>query len=221
MYKRIMEKAHFTESPIVYMPNFLPKEHVYQYISGYKNYILYLGRLSREKGILTLLKAHKISNCKHRLIIAGEGLLKQQINDYIEENNITNVELAGFVKGQELAELVNNAHTIVVPSEWYENCPYSLLEALGKGKIVIASKIGGLPELIKDKETGYLFEVGNEQDLADKIKFVMSMKKREYNKMSRQVLKEAEEKFYWDKYIDKLLKEYKKLIKNNKKNLVR
>ena len=63
---------------------------------------------------------------------------------------------------------------IIVPSEWYENCPYSIMEAMSYGKPVIGSNIGGIPELIQNGETGILFEPGNAKDLATKLKLLLS-----------------------------------------------
>lgn len=220
MYQKLMRESNFTTSPIICMTNFLPINQVYEYNSNYEDYILYFGRLSKEKGVLTLLKAHQQMKCKYRLIIVGSGPAQDEIKDYIQKHNLTNVELPGAIYGIEMEELIKRARTIVIPSQWYENCPYSLLESLAKGKIVIASKIGGLPELVKDKETGFLFEAGNVEDLVKKINIVMSMKKREYHEMSKRILETAKKKFAWETYIDKLLKEYKKLIKNHKKSCV-
>lgn len=217
-YHELMDRAQVTTSKIVTKTNFLPMHQEYIFSNDYKDYILYFGRFSREKGILTLLKAHKKSGCKYHLIVVGAGPIKEEIVTYIEENELTNIELPGPIYGQDMEKIIEGAKTVIVPSEWYENCPYALLQSLAKGKVVIASRIGGLPELIEDGNTGFLFEAGNADDLKLKIEHVFSMKKDEYEAMSKYISKVAYEKHNWEQYVDFLIKEYEKLIKENHQN---
>ncbi|MBV7271531.1 glycosyltransferase [Clostridium sp. PL3] len=215
-YKALMKKSKFTKSKIINMTNFLPINQEYKFNEEYKDYILYFGRFSKEKGILTLLKAHKQMECKYKLIIVGDGLIKDELQKYIDENRLTNVELLGAIYGDEMEKIIERSRIIVVPSEWYENCPYSILQSIAKGKVVIASRIGGLPELIEDKKTGYLFEAGNADDLEIKINFIMQLDRKEYEKISYRILYSAKEKHYWEKYIDELISKYMKLIRSKK-----
>ncbi len=128
-----------------------------------KNYVLYFGRYSKEKGIETLIEA-----CKQlpdiNFIFAGTGPLEEQLSGV---NNITDV---GFKSGKELEKLIREAKFSVYPSEWYENCPFSVMESQMYGTPVLGADIGGIPELIKNEETGELFSSGNLQDLINKIK---------------------------------------------------
>lgn len=171
-YKGLMEKSKITRSPIRKMSNFLPIDQKYEFNSNYEDYVLYFGRFSREKGILTLLKAHKESGCKRKLILVGAGPQLPEIEKYIADNKLINIELPGAIYGEQMEDIIEKSRVIVVPSEWYENCPYALLQSLAKGKIVIASRIGGLPELIKEEKTGFLFEAGNSTDLMHNIEKV-------------------------------------------------
>ena len=123
-----------------------------------KDYILYFGRFSKEKGIDTLIQV-----CKElpdvQFIFAGTGPLENAIND------IPNIKDVGFQSGEALETLIREALFSVYPSEWYENCPFSVMESQMYGTPVIGARIGGIPELIKDKETGELFESGNAEML--------------------------------------------------------
>jgi glycosyltransferase involved in cell wall biosynthesis len=211
-YNALMNRSKFTKSRIVTKANFLPINQEYKFNRKYKDYILYFGRFSREKGIMTLLKAQKESNCNRKLILVGGGPIKDEIDIYIKDNNLTNVELPGPIYGKEMEAIIEGARTIIVPSEWYENGAYTVLQSLAKGKIVIASKIGGLPELIKDGETGFLFEAGNSLDLNRKIEKVFSMKKKDYEEMSELIIGEAYTKHGWEQYVDFLIHEYARLI---------
>ena len=127
-----------------------------------KDYVLYFGRFSEEKGIGTLIKV-----CKElpevQFIFAGTGPLTDEIDGI---PNITNV---GFQKGEALEKLIREARFSIYPSEWYENCPFSVMESQMYGTPVLGANIGGIPELIEVGVTGELFESGNKEDLKNKV----------------------------------------------------
>lgn len=132
-----------------------------------EGYGLYLGRLSKEKGIKTLLTAYAGLEPTFPLKIAGTGPLEKEL-----QARYRCVEFLGYQSGQALKDLIGRAAFVVVPSEWYENCSMAVLEAMALGKPIIASRIGGLPEQITDGETGLLFEMGNPSDLAQKMEIL-------------------------------------------------
>jgi len=96
-------------------------------------------------------------------IFAGTGSMEKLFED---AENIKNV---GFKSGQELDRLIAEARFTVYPSEWYENCPFSVMESISLGTPVLGADIGGIPELIKVGVDGELFESGNEDELRSKI----------------------------------------------------
>lgn len=125
-------------------------------------YVLYFGRYSEEKGIRTLIYVcNKLQDIP--FIFAGNGPLENEVEAC---SNIKNV---GFIKGDELIQTIKNARFAVFPSEWYENCPFSVMEAQLYGTPVLGAAIGGTPELIQDQVTGELFESGNRSDLKQKL----------------------------------------------------
>ena len=127
-----------------------------------KDYVIYFGRYSKEKGVETLLNVCK--QLPHiSFVFAGAGPL----TDLIE--GIPNVRNAGFQTGEALQRLIAEARFTVVPSECYENCPFSILESLMYGTPVLGADIGGIPELIKESVTGALFESGNAEELEGHI----------------------------------------------------
>ncbi len=127
-----------------------------------KDYILYFGRFSEEKGIGTLIDVcRELSGI--RFVFAGTGPLSDKIN------GVSNIENVGFKSGEELEDLIRGARLSVYPSRWYENCPFSVMESLTLGTPVLGADIGGIPELIADGVTGALFESGNAADLKSKI----------------------------------------------------
>jgi glycosyltransferase involved in cell wall biosynthesis len=128
---------------------------------------LYFGRLSKEKGIDVLLSALSLSNAKMRLKIIGSGPKEDNLKEMVKKLNLVNqVEFLGPKFGAELFLEVKKAKAIFLPSIWLENMPLTLLESLMLKKVVIAARTGGLPELVKDGETGFLFNRGDSQDLA-------------------------------------------------------
>jgi len=133
-------------------PNFAPGE---RYV--------YFGRLAREKGLHTLIRAAAAS--RSRLAIAGTGPELASLQELTRATH-ADVEFLGHLSGTALHAAVRNARAVVIPSEWYENAPMSVLEAYALGKPVIGARIGGIPELVRDGATGFLFESGDVESLA-------------------------------------------------------
>lgn len=127
-----------------------------------QDYVLYFGRFSVEKGIATLLEA-----CRRlpeiSFIFAGSGPLADQLS------KLPNVQNRGFCTGDKLKNLIAGARFTVYPSEWYENCPLSVMESIQYGTPVLGANMGGIPELITDGQNGELFESGNAAALTDSI----------------------------------------------------
>lgn len=134
-------------------------------------YILYLGRLSPEKGLWTLLKAMRGVPAGITLKIGGTGPMEVALKDYVAAYSLP-VEFLGFVAGDEKERLIAGAICTIVPSEWFENFPMSVLESLALGTPVIASRIGGLPEMIEHEVSGLLFEPGDIEGLLRAIRRV-------------------------------------------------
>ena len=132
------------------------------------DYMIYLGRLAKEKGIMTLIKA-LARLPKSKLLIIGGGPERESLEKYVLEQRLRNIEFAGEKGGDELRSLVRNCRFMVVPSEWYDNSPLVIYEAFAYGKPVIGSKMGGISELIDDNENGFHFEAGSVEQLISKI----------------------------------------------------
>ncbi len=105
---------------------------------------------------------------------------------------------------------------VIVPSEWYENNPRTVLEAYALGKPVIGSRVGGIPELVKDGVTGLTFEPGNVEDLCKKIEYMLSHKDKVLE-MGRNARKLVEEKFNKQKHYRRLMEIYNKAIEETRK----
>lgn len=163
-----------------------------------QDYILYFGRFSEEKGIATLIKA--CESLPHiPFIFAGTGPLEDQIK------NIGNIQNVGFQTGERLEKLIREARLSIYPSEWYENCPFSVMESQMYGTPVLGADIGGIPELIKVGETGELFQSGNLKELTNKIENLWGNKEQlqEYSENCRDIDFDDIETYY-----NKLVKYY-------------
>jgi glycosyltransferase involved in cell wall biosynthesis len=136
-------------------------------------YILYLGRLSAEKGVATLLKAHAADRGAWRLIVAGTGPLLAEL-----QASYPAAEFPGHLGGADLADVIRKASMVVVPSEWNENSPVSILEAMAYGKPVVASRIGGIPELVRHGQTGLLFTPKDHAQLGISIRALLTNAER-------------------------------------------
>ncbi len=131
-----------------------------------KDFLLYFGRLSPEKGIETLINS--LENTNEKLIIVGSGPSENNLKKLAKKKNI-NVEFLGYKKGDDLVKIVLEAKAVVIPSIWWENMPLNMLEALSLGKVIIASNTGGMPEIIKEGDNGFLFSPKNIIELREKI----------------------------------------------------
>ncbi len=125
-----------------------------------EDYYVYVGRLSAEKGVETLLNV--ASQLPHTLKLAGDGPLRKQFEE--QYASCKNIEFLGHQNAIQVAELLSKARFSVVPSEWYENNPLSVIESLCAGTPVVGARIGGIPELI-DESNGIIFTSGNRAEL--------------------------------------------------------
>lgn len=129
--------------------------------------LLFVGRLSAEKGIATLAEAMALLP-DARLRVAGDGPERHRLEE------VSGIERLGSVAPEQVRCEMSGATALVIPSVWYENFPRTLVEALACGLPVIASRIGALGELVRDQETGLLFESGNARDLAEKMRWALA-----------------------------------------------
>lgn len=172
-----------------------------------ENYILYFGRFSEEKGVETLLKV-----CRNlpqiQFVFAGSGPLKNQVEE------LKNISNKGFLKGEELKQMIAKARFSVFTSEWYENCPFSVMESQKYGTPVIAADIGGVPELLQDRVTGELFEPGNAEQLEEKIRRLWENEElcEQYSQNCRNVKFDSVEE-----YCRKMLEIYENVMHNSLK----
>ena len=195
---------------IITLPNFIDASGA-PMSETYGNYFLYSGRIDGVKGLHTLLRAVRSSSAisSFALWIAGDGEQRPQLEEYSRVHGLDNVRFLGQLSQDELAPVIAHARFVVLPSEWYENAPMSVLEAAARGKAAVVSNIGGLPELVRDGDTGVIVPPGDvtawraaiEQLLADPQRAV---------RMGRRARSFVEEAFGPDKHYQDLMNIYQR-----------
>ena len=171
-----------------------------------KDYFLYFGRLSAEKGAETIIEAAaKAKGLKSKIVIAGAGPEMEKLKAKSRELKIAGkIKFAGYQRGLKLIKLIADARAVVVPSLCHENAPYALREAQLLTKITVCAKVGGLKEYINDGQNGFVFTPGNSEELAKILEKIDKNKKlrqqatvniKEFIKDNEDYL--SEEKYYW------------------------
>ncbi len=179
---------------------------------GRGEYYLFFGRLSYEKGIKTLIEAFTELNGP-KLKIVGTGPEEETLKAYVAEHHAEHrIEFVGYRKGDELKELIRDASFVVVPSEWYENNPMTIIEAYSAGIPVIGAQIGGIPEIIDEDRTGYLFPSGDVQELKEAIIKAESLSEEGYAEMSRAARTFAAENFSEERSYTKIMNLYNSIL---------
>lgn len=182
------------------------------------DYFLYYGRLSSEKGLDILLDAWSKVNINTKLKIAGIGSDIAELLRIKEKQGLSNVDFIGHTEGQKLIEIINNAAFIIVPSILYENNPLTVIEAYSQGKPVIASNVGGLPEIVQDGKTGFLFEMGNADALSEAIIKADKLSNDGYELFSQNARNFAEEKFNEQEHYKRLMEIYQEAVFSKRNN---
>lgn len=190
-------------------------EHIADHPQAKADYVLYLGRLSSEKGLHTLFKAMQVLPPHVRLKVAGSGPLEPELKDFAARHLGGKVEFLGFVTGEEKTRLISHALCMVVPSEWYEPFGLSVIESMALGTPVVASRMGGLPEMIEHQETGLLFTAGDAEELAQQILAIYSNSALT-KAMSKAAIETARVRFSKETHLRELMSIYEEAISMNK-----
>jgi len=174
------------------------------------DYLIYFGRLAYEKGVGTLIEALTRVPMSLRLKIVGSGPGEADCRKMVTKYRLDDrVEFTGFQQDKKLRTLIQGARAVVVPSLWNENWPFSVLEAMALGKVIIASKAGGMPEMLGQGKFGLLFEPGDSQQLSDLINKIY---KKDHSYLGAAARQEVD-KYNPADYLKHLSKIYKRLIK--------
>lgn len=189
------ERAGINSGKLTYLPNFIYNDGLDESLAHEKGYVSYIGRLSYEKGIGTLLgAAKKMSDVKFQII--GDGPLRDYVCSEIDKHDLKNVTFRGALYGKDLNKARNASLVLVIPSECFENSPLVVLEAMASGLPVVGSNRGGIPELVENGVNGFLFEPGNPDDLEVKLRSILE------DDTLRQKMSDSARELFLNKFTD-------------------
>ena len=208
-YKYTHSLRHeFFEKKGTVLYNFIPNIEGIKTVDKKGKYLFYYGRVTIEKGIKTLVEVMK-DLPDYQLKIAGTGNLMEEL----QAMNLPNVEFLGFRSGNELFDTLKNSAFVIVPSEWEENNPMTVIESYAYGKPVIGSRIGGIPEIIDEGKTGFTFEAFSKDNLKRAITEAMAVSDDQYKVMSEKARLFANNNFNPEIHYNHLIEIYKSLLR--------
>lgn len=182
-----------------------------KYESG--DYVIYFGRLAKEKGLDVLLRS--LIDTDIKLKIVGDGPEKEKLKVESEKLKV-NAEFVGHKTGEVLHDLIRGAKFVVLPSVWYENYPVSLLEAGALGKATVASRLGGIPEIVEDGGNGFLARAGDTSDLREKMQRLFGDDEL-CKRFGRRARERVMENNLPEEHYKKIMEIYRQLTTNDKR----
>ena len=202
--KKLLAARNYYQGKTKTIHNFIDKEKFNGAHRKEEDYIVFVGRLSKEKGIENIAGAARLLP-EYRFVIAGSGPDEGMLRD------IPNVKLAGFLTGEHLTELMGNAKLLLLPSVCYENCPLTILEAHAMGVPVVTMNSGGMAELVRDGETGPLVNEPTPEGIAERIRATIE-DRAYYEELCKNCAEEKDKILSVETYCELLMKEYEKII---------
>lgn len=172
------------------------------------DYLVYFGRLSVEKGLPTVVAAAAESGVK--VVLVGTGPIEDALRETVARSG-ARVEFTGYRTGDALHRLVRESRASILASEWYENAPLGVLESFAMGKPVIGARIGGIPEMVRDGETGWLFESGRVDELAARMRTARDTPDARIESMGRAARADVEARYARDRYVESMRALYHEL----------
>lgn len=197
----------FERSRFAHVPNFVDAGRYEPHYEPGRAFV-YFGRLSREKGLPTLIRAAAQAGCS--VVIVGTGPLLEELQTLARKLGVQ-ASFPGYLRGAPLHEAIRAARAVVLASEWYENAPMGVLESYALGKPVIGARIGGIPELIREGETGRGFVSGDVDSLAHALREFADRPDGVLREMGARARRWAEEDFNAQIYRERIDEIYREL----------
>lgn len=197
--KSKMEQGGYPAKQVVHIYNFADDEKFNSTVAEQRNKeVIYVGRLSKEKGLETLCQAFKKADSA-TLTIIGDGPLRPRLEQQYASSTI---RFIGYKPWEIIKEKLGNASFLVIPSEWYENNPLTIIEALALGTPVLGAAIGGIPELLFEGKNGMTFTAGNIQSLQTKLYEMLNKTDWDYASIQSNAKKTFNQTAYYQKLMD-------------------
>jgi len=181
--------------------------------TGDGDYALFVGRLSPEKRVSTVLAAWMRHHLQIPLCVIGGGPDRAQLEEQAAHGGLTNIRFLGQVPRAQTLQAINNARFLVFSSEWYENFPVTIAESFACSTPVITSRMGAMEEIVSDGRTGLLFAPGDPDDLAQKVEWAWNHP-AEMRSMGMEARREYESKYTAEKNYPMLMEIYRRAIES-------
>ncbi len=176
-----------------------------------RKYYLFFGRLSYEKGVDKLIDTF-LELPEIPLKIVGSGPLEAELKRIVATRNARNIEFTGYKTGIELQSIVSDAAFVIVPSRWYENNPMTIIEAYSLQTPVIGANLGGIPEIVKEGRTGFLFDPSASTELLRNVKRSMELSDDAYRRMALECHRFHKMHFSEESYLLRLERFYNQIL---------
>lgn len=201
----------FLAEKIIILPNALYTNY-FEFSEHDGEGVVYIGRLAEEKGVDNLLSvAKQLPEIVFKLV--GTGPKEAELNKKVVQDKIANVQFLGYRQGEDLTAIIEQAKIIILPSLWYENCPLSIIEAAGKGRLVLASDLGGISGIKGMLPQEMLFDPYKPAVIAEKIKYWFSLNGVERLKVRQMLFNQIKAKYNSERYLSGLLHAYEAVKK--------
>jgi glycosyltransferase involved in cell wall biosynthesis len=210
--RQVLRQSQVAEDKLYVCPNHIDTSNFMPRYGG-GDYVLFVGGLYRDKGVMTVAKAFaQIPHIPIKLV--GAGPQEVELRDYIQQNRLSNIELVGFKNGQEKLEYFRNSKFTIVASQLDETFGLVVLEAYASGKPVVASRAGSLPYLVEPEQTGLLFKPQDADDLAAKVRWLYE-RPEGIERMGRNARAVVEQKYDRHLRYDLLMAIFEKVIQKS------
>lgn len=168
--EKLLQLKQIKEENVFVKPNFVESVGEFVPEEERKNQFVFAGRLDKLKGIDFLLKVWKqMGEYAPQLVICGTGPLEDWCKKFIVDNKL-NVKMLGFVPNTETRKLIANSKALILPTQWYEGFPMSMVEAFSVGTPVICSDLGNSGNLIENNINGYKFRLNSINNLVEIVR---------------------------------------------------
>ncbi len=202
--KKLLQLNNIKREKVFLKPNFINNSNEIIPANKRKNRIIFVGRLDKLKGVDMLFEAWKqLDNSGIELVVCGTGPLETWCRKFIKNNKIKNIKMQGFIYNNEVFSLIADSKALILPTQWYEGFPVSIVEAFSVGTPVICSSIGNAGTLVKEGINGCKFKCNSIYEL---IKAVFRLS--EYENIYESTIKEYKNKYTMEKNYQKLIDIY-------------
>lgn len=173
--EKLLQLKQIKEDSVYIKPNFVTKAKEVVPYNERKKQFVYMGRLDKLKGIDFLLETWKEFDAnEYKLVICGTGPLEEWCRNYIERNQLKNVELKGFVENRIARKIIGESKALILPTQWYEGFPMTIVESYSVGTYVLGSDLGNTGSLIEEKKSGWKFAVNSKKELCEAFEKVIN-----------------------------------------------